>query len=87
MGSFNNYIERLKFLDELIRKDGAGSPVEICSRLNISQKTCHTYLNTLRLLGCPLYFEKRTRKYRTAVRGRLIIKWIPESELSTDKDH
>lgn len=87
MSSFLNLISRLEYLDELIRKNSAGTPVEICDRLQISQKTCHVYLNTLRLLGCPLYYEKRSRKYRTAVPGKLYIKWIPDSEIKKDKDH
>ena len=60
---FLEEIERLKRLDRLIRMKATGTPVQLASRLNISERTVYNEIDTLRLLGAPIEFCKARNSY------------------------
>ena len=60
---FLDEIERLKRLDCLIRLKATGTPVQLASRLNISERTVYNEIDTLRLLGAPIEFCKTHNSY------------------------
>ena len=60
---FLDEIQRLKRIDQLIRLKATGTPVQLASRLNISERTVYNEIDTLRLLGAPVEFNKERNSY------------------------
>lgn len=64
--NFRKYIERIKYLDELIRKERTGTPEELASRLNISRSQLYNIIDELKAEGLAIdYTRKRGTFYYT----------------------
>jgi len=53
---YNATKEKLDFLLELISKERTGNADDLCSRLEVSQRTLFRYLECLREMGYPIRF-------------------------------
>jgi hypothetical protein len=71
--------ERLIKLDKMISAGRAISPDDIAQVFQITSRSSIALVNLLKDLGAPIYFCRRSKAYRMAVKGRLVIKWVPES--------
>lgn len=60
---FIEEIERLKRLDQLIRLKATGNPAQLASRLNVSERTIYNQIETLRVLGAPIEFNRNCNSY------------------------
>jgi predicted DNA-binding transcriptional regulator YafY len=60
---FIEEIELLKRLDQLIRLKATGTPTQLASRLNVSERTIFNQIDTLRILGAPIKFCKKEKCY------------------------
>lgn len=61
--SILKYIERVKRMDDLIRRKATGSPDEFASRLNISKSMLMYELNDLKSLGAEIDYCQSSRSY------------------------
>ena len=61
--SLLKYLERLKRMDDLIRRKATGSPEEFSRKLNISRSQFLQDLKELREMGAPIEYCKITRSY------------------------
>lgn len=65
--NFRKYIERIKYLDELIRKEKTGSPEELAGRLGISRAQLYNTIDYLKAEGLAInYTRKRNTFYYTS---------------------
>jgi len=71
--------ERLKELDKMINAGQATCPMVVGRRFAITSRSAISLINLLKSLGAPVYYCRRTKAYRMAVKGSLVIKWIPDS--------
>ncbi|MDR9364576.1 MAG: helix-turn-helix domain-containing protein [Balneolaceae bacterium] len=60
---FVEQIERLKYLDELIRKGNTGTPDELARRLGISRSQLYNLINYFNDLGVPVKFSRRKNSF------------------------
>lgn len=64
--NFTKYIERIRYLDELIRKEKTGNPEELANRLGISRAQLYNILEFLKAEGLTIgYTRKRSTFYYT----------------------
>lgn len=62
--NFRKYIERITYLDELIRKERTGTPEELANRLSISRAQLYNIIESLRDEGLAIgYARKRNTFY------------------------
>lgn len=57
------YLERLKRIDRLIRSRATGSPSELASKLELSERSIFGYLNDLKALGAPILWSTTHQSY------------------------
>jgi hypothetical protein len=61
--SLLKYIERLKRMDDLIRRKATGTPDEFARRLGVGKTALMEELRDFRLLGADLYYCKSRKSY------------------------
>jgi predicted DNA-binding transcriptional regulator YafY len=61
---FIKFNDRLGHLQELIRKEGTGTPKELANHLNISERMVYRYLNELKDMGKQIEFCRIKRSYK-----------------------
>lgn len=66
---------RLERLDQLIRLEVTGSPDELAEKMNVSRRTLFRTIESLKELGCPIYYNKHKNSYCYEYLGKLIIKF------------
>lgn len=60
---FEKYVSRMHYLQELIEKQGTGTPKELANRLGISERMLYRYIETLKTSEKPVMFCRRRRSY------------------------
>lgn len=56
-------IEKIKYIDFLIRLKCTGSPKELAEKLGVSERTVYSYLETMQELGATIYFDRNCMSY------------------------
>ena len=56
-------IEQLKKVHKLIKRESTGSPKELASRVNVSERQIFIILEQLREMEAPIRFNRRTNTY------------------------
>lgn len=65
--NIRKYMERIKYLDELIRKEKTGTPEELANRLDISRAQLYNIIDFLKEEGLAInYTRKRGTFYYTS---------------------
>lgn len=75
-----NYLNRLEYLDSLIRQKCTGPPVRLAQRLNISLSTLYEYLNVMKDMGAPVCYCKIRQSYYYLEEGRFCMKFMKKSK-------
>ncbi len=78
------YIERLKFMDELIRKNATGTPDEFAKKLGVSRSTLDKYLKVLKEMNAPIKYNEVCGNYYYLFPCQLKIAY--ESKVLTEMD-
>ena len=60
---FIEQIQTLERLDQLIRLKATGTPSELASRLNVSERTAYNLIEALRDLGVVISYCKQKKSY------------------------
>jgi len=50
--------ERAKQIDQLIRLKATGTPKELAEKIGVSERLLYYYLNEMKELGAPIYYDK-----------------------------
>ena len=74
-----NYLNRIRRLDDLIRRKSTGSPKELANKLDISERWLYVLLDELKNeLGCPIQYDRRRRSYIYGEKGKICIGFTRE---------
>lgn len=69
-------IERLKYMDYLIRIESTGSMKDFARKLEISRSTCGEYIRFMRELGAQIIYCPYRKSYKYEKSGRLVIGFL-----------
>lgn len=59
----NRYINRLKRMEELIRKGSTGTPEEFASKMNLSRSAIMIYIKEMREMGASISYCSARQTY------------------------
>jgi len=79
--SLLKYVERLKRMDDLIRRKATGSAYEFSKKLNVSQSQLFAELKEMRQLGAPIQYCSVTKTYFYSKDCRLILDFVEEGRM------
>lgn len=57
------YFDRLKRMDDLIRRRATGSPEQFAQKMGMDRSTLMRYLSELKMLDAPIYFDPIKQSY------------------------
>ncbi len=69
--NFRKYIERIKYLDDLIRKEKTGTPEELASRLSISRAQLYNIIDDLKDEGLSIHYTRKRSTFYYAGNQKL----------------
>lgn len=70
------FINRFRRIDDLIRRKATGSPSQLANKLEIAESTLYEFLNVMKDLGAPIYYDKTRCSYCYEYDGIFIIGFI-----------
>ena len=73
---FDKYIERLEYLDFLIRNKQTGSPEILANKLNVSKSVIYDLLRIMKKMNAPIYYDNFEQSYSYYKQVKLVIKFI-----------
>ena len=82
--SIIKYLDRIKRMDDLIRRKATGTPDEFAERLDLSRSALMKYLKLLKEINAPLEYDQYRRTYYYVFPCKLKIGC--ESKLLDDKE-
>jgi predicted DNA-binding transcriptional regulator YafY len=69
-------IHRLERLDQLICFQKTGTPENLAKLMNISERTLYRYIDYLKELGCPIYYDEEKESDCHKSQGKLVMKYV-----------
>lgn len=75
-----NYILRLKRLDELIRRKQTGCIHDLAKKMALSERHTYRYLKALKNLNAPIEFSYYLNSYHYLESGELKLGWEKTNE-------
>lgn len=70
--SFIRYIQKVQYLDFLIRTKATGSQKDFARKANMSKSTLNEYLNDMKDLGFPIAFDRSQNTYYYIESGQMV---------------
>ena len=75
--SLRTYMQRIRRLDDLIRRKSTGPPEELAERLGISERWLYKFLRELKEeLDCPITYDSYKQSYVYEERGRVKVGFV-----------
>lgn len=71
--SLSTYMERLRHLDDLIRRKATGNLDCLARKLHLSKSHTVTFINEMRDLGFPVEYSRKFESYFYTQEGRLAV--------------
>jgi len=71
--AIQNYLDRLKQMDQLIRLKSTGSPKQFACKLGISERTVYEYLNVMKCEGAQIGYSPLIESYYYENEGSFIV--------------
>jgi len=70
---FFEMLQKIERVDRLIRLKATGNATQLACRLNISERSTHRLLNTMKKMGAPIYYNyaKSSYCYNTEVEFKI----------------
>ena len=78
--TFQEKLDQLERLDQLIRMKATGSPRDLANRMNISERFLYKLIFIMKERGAPIYFNKRLNSYQYEYEGTFTAKFLAPSE-------
>ena len=79
--SFKRYIERLEYMDQLIRLECTGRPEVFAEKLGISKRHMYKYIECLNQMGACVVYNNKSQTYFYKEGGRLHITFDKDSSI------
>lgn len=77
----HKYLERIRFIDSLIRKRATGNYATLAKKLNLSKTEVYNFLNEMKKEGIPIRYSKKLNSFYYTEEGRMVTQ-LYEKELS-----
>ncbi len=74
-------IKILRSIDQSIRQNLARSPKEMADKFGISERQLYKYLHNMKMLGAPIDYCRKSRRYRYKEDGSFYIGFLEEEKL------
>ena len=71
--AIQNYFERLRQMDRLIRRKATGSPKQFAQKLGISERTLYEYLSLMKIEGAQIEYSAEKQSYYYMLNGYFFI--------------
>lgn len=81
--SLHTYIERMKYVDYLIRRKATGDLTHLSGKLNLSRSQTCEFINEMKQAGFPIKYCRKKGSYYYTEKGRLVTHFF-ETNLSTE---
>ncbi|MBK7652701.1 MAG: hypothetical protein IPJ20_20820 [Flammeovirgaceae bacterium] len=78
--SLLKYLQRLKRMDDLIRRKATGNAQEFAKKLGISQSHLFLELRELKELGAPVEYSNEKKCYFYSTECKLILDFVKDGE-------
>jgi Mn-dependent DtxR family transcriptional regulator len=78
--SILKYIDRLKRMDDLIRRKATGTAQEFAEKLGISPSQLFQDLKEMRTLGAPIDYCPKRKSYFYEKEGKLVLDFATEGQ-------
>jgi hypothetical protein len=78
--SILKYIDRLKRMDDLIRRRATGTAQEFAEKLHISPSQLFQDLKEMRALGAPIDYCQKRKSYFYEKEGKLVLDFAAEGQ-------
>jgi predicted DNA-binding transcriptional regulator YafY len=69
-------IERMQYIDQLIRLKSTGCPEDFAEKLGVSRRQLFNIIEELKILGAPIYYNKEYKSYCYEYQVRLLFDFI-----------
>jgi predicted DNA-binding transcriptional regulator YafY len=79
--------ERLARIDHLIRIKGTGTPVQLASKIGVSERSVYDYLNLMKEFGAPIKFDTYRETYYYEEDGYFLVTFLPRGKISRIDRH
>ncbi len=70
------YLNRVSYIDNLIRTKATGNVKQLAKKLNLSQRAVYDYLSVMKELGCPIKYCRKRNSYYYETDGNVIISFF-----------
>jgi len=74
--SVQKYIERLLYIDSLIRKKATGPAKQLARKLDLSERHTLLFLKEMKELGCPIKFCRKRNSYYYDTEGEVSVSFF-----------
>jgi hypothetical protein len=71
-------INRIIYLDSLVRTKSTGSVKQLAKKMNLSERAVYQYINILKDLGGPIKFCKKRSSYYYEYGGKVVMSFLPD---------
>ena len=85
--SLLKYVERLKRMDDLIRRRATGSAREFSEKMHVSESQLFLELKEMKELGAPIDYCSSTRSYYYVKSCRLVLDFKEEGGLKGGRNN
>ena len=85
--SLHVYLERLKFIDNLIRRRATGDAQALAKKLNLSRSQTLEFLKQMREQGFPIEYSRQFSSYYYSENGKLVKDLFEKNLPITDINH
>ncbi len=70
--SLHTYIERMRHVDNLIRRKATGDLTQFANKLNLSRSQACEFINEMKQAGFPIQYCRKKGSYYYTEKGRLV---------------
>ena len=82
--SLYKYIERVQFIDKLIRKRATGNSSVLARKLNLSKSGAEKFIHEMKEIGFPITYCKKQKTYLYEHEGKMVDKLFFEEMDDTE---
>jgi biotin operon repressor len=72
------YLERIRYIDNLIRTKATGSATQLAKKLALSERTVLEHIKIMKELGCPIKYCRKRNSYYYNQEGKVIISFFED---------
>lgn len=74
--SAQKYIDRIRYIDTLIRTKATGPTKQLAKKLNLSERQTLEFLKEMKELGCPIKYSRKRQSYYYDAEGEVSISFF-----------